>query len=437
MTILLVNPRTNRAGVSVDFRREPPNGLLTLASALEIAGYSVQLLDLEQIANPREELRDQLEGIEVIGLTFLTSTFPLAVDLARVCQEHAPHLPLLAGGPHASFSPQECFDNMPNLAAVVIGEGELQIAQLVEHLTGGGMEKQIDSLGTIPGIAYPVENGAITTTPPPPPVDLKSLPLPARHLLTSDYDIATVIVNRGCPNKCSFCSRQSLFRTVRVRPVASVLEELLQIQSLPNYRYANLYDNVNTYPDFLPALCSGMQRLHFSLPWGAEIRIDHLTPNLAGQMRSANCAGIATGVEAANDALLRENGKMQKIKNVRKGLEVAVAADLTVQAYFVLGLPGETLETFQQTITFIESSPLRPGRDMVNFFPATPYPGSRLAEQREDICWTLLNSNYEQWDCYHLVLCPSSLKAEELGSLYAEAEAFEKRFNGESIPAQL
>src|SRR5271157_5967401 len=134
MNILLVNPRTNRSGASVDFRREPPNGLLTLATALESSGHLVRVLDLEQVANPREVLRDHLEAVDVIGMTFLTSTFPLAVELAEVCREHAPGLPIIAGGPHASFSPQECFGNMPNLAAVVIGEGELQIAQLIEHL---------------------------------------------------------------------------------------------------------------------------------------------------------------------------------------------------------------------------------------------------------------------------------------------------------------
>jgi radical SAM superfamily enzyme YgiQ (UPF0313 family) len=386
---------------------------------------------------PREQIVEALEGTDLVGLTFLTSTFPLAAEIADVCRENAPQLPVVAGGPHASFAPQECFDRMPNLVAVVIGEGEMQFALLVNALVSGKAGQPTPNLGDIPGIAFQSSVAGLSITQVPPPVDVGTLPLPARHLLAPTYDVATVIVNRGCPNQCSFCSRQALFRTVRVRPVTHVLEELSQIQSLPNYQYINLYDNVNMYPDFLPTLCDGMQKYHISLPWGAEIRIDHLKASLAEKMKASRCAGIATGVETANDALLRANGKVQKIAQVRRGLEIAVAADLTVQAYFVLGLPGETVNTFQETLSFIETSPLRPGRDMVNFFPATPYPGSRLVEQKDLLGWTLLNSDYSLWDCHHLVMCPPSLTLEELEPLFAEAQAFEKQFNGEKLPSPL
>ncbi len=431
MTIALVNPHTSRFNAKENFLREPPSGLLLLAAVLENAGYSVEIQDLEILPDYRTALQYEPEDVQFIGLTFLTPTFPLAVDIARFVAEQNPNVRLIAGGPHASFMPEECFQEMPNLSAVVVGEGETQVVELAHLLANSKSGILIDGLAGVAGIVYKNARGKLVQTPFPPPVNVNELPIPARHLLTSDYNIATVIVNRGCPNQCSFCTRQALFRTVRVRSVANIMVELLQIQAMPNYQYVNFYDNVNVDPKFVSELCHGMQKIKFSLPWGAELRIDRLSPSLALQMKEQHCAGVATGIETANEALLRANGKIQHISEVKQGLQAAIDANLTVQAYFVLGLPGETQETFQETLAFIESSPLRPGLDIVNFFPATPYPGSQLYTRRQDLGWTLIDSNYANWDCQHLIMYPPSLTMAELTKMVTQAEKVASKYQGQ------
>ncbi len=431
MTIVLVNSRTTRFNARENFLREPPSGLLILAAVLENAGYSVEIVDLEIAPDYKAVLRYEPQDIQFLGLTFLTPTFPLAIDIAHYIAELSPGIHFITGGPHASFMPTECFQEMPNLTAVVLGEGETQVVELARLFAASNSGSPTKDLAGIPGIAYKNSQGQIVQTAYPPPVDVNALPMPARHLLTSDYNVATVIVNRGCPNQCSFCTRQALFRSVRVRSVASVMAELLQIQGLPNYQYVNFYDNVNVDPKFMSQLCQGMQKIKFFLPWGAELRIDRLTPALANQMKDARCAGVATGIETANEQLLRANGKVQRISEVRQGLQAAIDADLTVQAYFVLGLPGETQETFQETLAFIESSPLRPGQDIVNFFPATPYPGSHLWTHREELKWSLMDSNYANWDCYHLIMNPSTLTSAELSQMTAEAGRVTRKYHGQ------
>ncbi|OLS15929.1 MAG: Radical SAM domain-containing protein [Promethearchaeota archaeon CR_4] len=433
MNITLLNPHTTRIHAKENFLREPPSGLLLLAAVLENAGYVTRIIDLETFSDAKNALQTEVETAELLGLTCLTPTFPLAIDLSNILHQQNPNLPFIIGGPHASFLPEECFQKIPNLIAVVLGEGESQVPNLVEMLTSSERGRKDSAFHDIPGIAYKNAQGVIIRTPPPARVDVNILPLPARHLLTSDYNIASVIVNRGCPNQCSFCTRQALFGTVRVRSVENVLEELLQVQALPNYEYVNLYDNVNVDPRFLPDLCNGMQKIKFRLPWGAELRIDRLTPSIAQQMKGTNCVGIASGIETANDALLRANGKIQRISEVKRGIQVAIDADLTVQAYFVLGLPGETQQTFEETLAFIESSPLRPGRDIVNFFPATPYPGSRLWTQEKELGWTLLDGNYANWDCHHIVICPSTLTTVELTKMTADAERVARKYQGQEF----
>ena len=97
---------------------------------------------------------------------------------------------------------------------------------------------------------------------------------------------------------------------------------------------------------------------------------------------------------------------------------------------FVLRFPGETRDSFAETLAFIEDSPLRPGRDIVNFFPATPYPGSRLADHQEDFGWDFLNPTYSKWDCHHVILRPPNLTMTEINELFEAAGAFEAKFNG-------
>ena len=74
----------------------------------------------------------------------------------------------------------------------------------------------------------------------PDPVDLKDVPLPARHLISMNYTVANVLVNRGCPYKCSFCVRTKLFSTVRIRELDNVLDEIDQISNYSNYKFKPL-----------------------------------------------------------------------------------------------------------------------------------------------------------------------------------------------------
>ena len=90
-------------------------------------------------------------------------------------------------------------------------------------------------------------------------IDVESLPLPARYKLTQDnffYNVANVIINRGCPNQCSFCSRTKLFKNVRIRSIDSILTEIRDIISMLSYNYINFYDNINIDKDFFKDFCN-------------------------------------------------------------------------------------------------------------------------------------------------------------------------------------
>jgi radical SAM superfamily enzyme YgiQ (UPF0313 family) len=259
----------------------------------------------------------------------------------------------------------------------------------------------------------------------PNPVEITKVPLPARHLIEA-YNVADVIVNRGCPNNCSFCSRTKLFPTVRVRPISDIMEELDHILTIPTYRFVNFYDNINLnkayFYDFLDALIERK----FPLPWGAELRADALTERQIEKMTRCNCALIATGVESAAPEVLKLNVKNQNPDRVAEGIQLLKSYGIPVQAYFVLGLPGETIDTFKQTLEYIRRLPLEKGVDHVNIFPATPYPGSDLYLKQKEYLLKIVNKNFNVYNCEEIVMETETLNYKQLSQMMDSAHKLKK-----------
>ncbi|MHA1109751.1 MAG: B12-binding domain-containing radical SAM protein [Promethearchaeota archaeon] len=468
--VALVNPRTSLQKPVAEIQpfhnyvREPPTGLMILAAILENRGYAVEIVDCSILDNPFEYLREKAKDIRMFGITCLTNTYYQAIQLAKTAKRFNPSTYVVMGGPHISFQYKEAFMEMPFLDAICIGESEKSLLTLVNlflknsvlenlydnvDLSGTensfGKSQKILSTSKLPkGIVYPEKvvldaftksvyneyqysnkKWALNNVEFPDPVDVASVPLPARHLIRA-YNVADVIINRGCPNNCSFCSRTKLFPTVRVRSVADVMEELDHVLTIPSYRFVNFYDNINLnktfYYDFLDALIERK----FRLPWGAELRADALVERQVEKMVKSNCAIIATGVESAAPEVLKLNVKNQNPEKVAEGIQLLKSYDIAVQAYFVLGLPGETKETFKQTMEYIRNLPLQRGVDKIEIFPATPYPGSDLYTKKEDFGLKILNHNYNEYDCKEIIMETESLSYKDISNMMDSAKELKK-----------
>jgi radical SAM superfamily enzyme YgiQ (UPF0313 family) len=164
------------------------------------------------------------------------------------------------------------------------------------------------------------------------------------------------------------------------------------------------------------------------IPWGCEIRVDTIEEEDAYLLREAGCQLIATGIESASVDVLRKNFKFQDPKQVMEGILNLKKYQIPIQAYFVLGLPGETEETFQETLDYINSLPLDEN-DKINYFIATPYPGSRLWDEKEQFKINIIETNFAKYDCEHLIFETKELDKIRLENLYHSAKKIEARFN--------
>ncbi|UCC21001.1 MAG: B12-binding domain-containing radical SAM protein [Promethearchaeota archaeon] len=443
--ILLINPRTSKPSeVRSQFFREPNLGLLYLAAILDLNELPVDILDLEQFIDLNEaELEsviiERIQGYRIFGITSLTNTFHLALSIARIIKSHRNENYIILGGPHVSFMYHQILKNdqkTENLIDFIcIGEAENSFLHLVEILesqilSGKNFDNYEKQINSIPGIAYINSERKLYVNQAYDNIDIGDLPLPARYKLPQEnyyYSVANIIVNRGCPNQCSFCSRQNLFKTTRIRSIDSILEEIRDIQSLQTYTHINFYDNININRKFFRYFCEMLIENKIDIPWGCELRVDTISSEEARLLKEAGCQLVATGIESANEIVLKTNFKYQDPEQVRQGIINLKEQNIAIQAYFVLGLPGETEISFYETTEYIKSLPFDKN-DELNYFIATPYPGSRLWDEKETFGINIFENDFKKYDCNHLIFETKELKRVKLEELYTKAKRIEKEY---------
>ncbi|MFX0176014.1 MAG: B12-binding domain-containing radical SAM protein [Candidatus Hodarchaeota archaeon] len=439
--ILLINPKTTKpTEIQTEFFREPNLGILYLAAVLDQNDIYIDILDLEQYQDYTKSalktlIEKKVKNYNVFGITALTNTFNFALNIAKVIKNCDPNNIIVFGGPHVSFQFEEVLNNKNIIDFICVGESEnsfLQLSKLLlEMVQNFKTYKELEQqLKKVKGIAYKNSKNQLIFTGYPEPVNLERLPLPARYKLGHEnyyYKVANIIINRGCPYQCSFCSRQKLFKKIRIRSINSILSEIQDILSMQTYNYINFYDNINIDNIFFKEFCRMFIDNNINIPWGCELRVDNISEEDAHLLKEAGCKLIATGIESASRQVLEKNLKYQEPDKAKIGIQYLKQEGISIQAYFILGLPGETQETFHKTIEFIKGLPFDEN-DKINYFLATPYPGSRLWDEQEHFKINIFEKDFTKYDCQHIIFETEELNIPILENLMLNAKEIESYF---------
>ena len=389
MRLLLVNPKSK---LPIDTRTSPPLGLAYLAAVSEAAGQEVLVYDGDVEDVSLESVTGEFAP-HVVGITANTTQITAAWRDAELVKALG-NVFVVLGGPHPTTLPEESAAK-PYVDAVVRGEGEAAWLDLLSHLeTGGGHEAGIQD--GIPGISHRGVDGEVVSGPdriPIPVDDLNAMPLPAWHLFKLDRytnlqptvdQVAgaslPILTSRGCPYRCSYCSQIGP-RRWRARSVDSVVDEwrwLVREQGAAEIGV--LDDSFNIDRQRVLDICQRLVDEGLNqVPW---IMINGIRANLAdeevlGAMKRAGCIRAAFGVESGNqDILDTVVDKHLTLEQVRSAFRAARAVGMETIGFFIVGLPGESEETMEDTIRFAcELDPV-----VANFSIATPFPGTDMYE---------------------------------------------------------
>jgi anaerobic magnesium-protoporphyrin IX monomethyl ester cyclase len=355
--------------ISANRERQPypvvPNGLACVASALAEAGHEVRFVDLCFERNPvgaasnaAREMNPSIIGVSIrnidnsdsIALRHYTPEGRAIFAALRIA---APYAKIIAGGAAFGVAPEALFRDF-GVDYAVAGDGERASVALVNALARG------EEVGSIAGLVRSVD-GIVHFTPPGEDAGLDSLPSPALHrwidLRRYERHGATIPIQtkRGCVYKCVYCTYRNVegwgYRTRDPERVADEIEELYKKAGVKNFDFVD--STFNSPPGHALEVCEAIARR--KLP--VHLDTTNFTPaaasdELLAAMRKAGFRTLGITAESASDSVLARLEKgftASKVRDVAQRVEKAGIRTLWI---FLIGGPGETKLTLQETLEF-------------------------------------------------------------------------------------
>lgn len=354
MNVLLVSPNVEKLPDPVF-----PIGAAYVAGALKQAGIECRCLDLCFEEDVETALIDALNknAPDIVGLSLRNvdnvsyphsvSYLPLYRMITTTIRRHC-HAKIVLGGSGFTLLPDAILRFL-QADYGICGEGEQTFVQLVRQLSGS---PDLMDLATEPIIRAGA--GAAANLDRLPPAD-RTLFDNERYLRRGG--MANLQTKRGCPFNCIYCTYPMIEgRKVRMRSPHSVCDE---IQSLLETGMDTLFmvDNEFNHPmDHALDVCREIQRRRLPVRWSCYANPAFISPELVDAMLAAGCTSLEFGTDAGCDAMLENMGKNFSARDIARASATCDQAGMPYCHALLLGGPGETMDTVQQSLDAIAAT---------------------------------------------------------------------------------
>lgn len=361
-----------------DIGIKPPLGLLHVAShaacktihSMNVVDAAVGDLDYDALVERICSLSP-----DVVGVTAWTDYWYPTVKTLELLKKRMPSLCTVVGGPHTLVYPRETLEQ-GCVDAVIVGDGETPFAAFLDCIADDNIRNDI------PGLHFKrfgIHFNLVCEEP-----DLNALAHPARDLLPVDkyYSVvgkgrlsSTMITSRGCPFSCVYC--KMIAQKPRMHSPDYVLEEFDRIHAL-GIREVEVYDDTFTWShERVEEICRGLIRRNYDIQWAVRDRVSNVRRETLELMKRAGCTRIHYGIESGCNEVLERIKKRITTEDARESVAMAKKIGFEVLVFFMLGLPGETMEEAGRTVEFSLKLPA----DYSLYSIATAYPGTEMYVQ--------------------------------------------------------
>ncbi len=389
MRVKLVLPRFTRSQAhsrrKINYSLWPPIGLATLA------GY-VHAGDEVWIEDENVEPLELDDSPDLVGISVAVSAARRAYEVADHYRKRGVHVAL--GGLHATAMPSEALGHADT---VFLGPAE----EAWPRFLGDFRARQ-------PRRLYRSQVRSLADQP---PVRRDSI---KRHLYLAPN---ALVVSRGCPHRCDFCSNSSFFRGGEAFYTQTADQALAEIGRLPGRHLYFLDDHIFGSKQFARALFGAMKGM--GRTWQSAATVDSaLETDLLELAVESGLRTLLVGFETISEKSLADHGKHQ---NLRCDYSEAVRrfhdAGVMVNATFVFGMDDDDESVFDRTVEWA----LEQGIETATFHILTPYPGTGLY-QRMAADGRILRRNWDLYDTAHVVFRPARMSAAALKAGYLRAQ---------------
>ncbi len=359
MRVLLIN-----ANMRQDLFAAAPIGLCYVASATKKCGHEVRVLDLcfssdpfRQISRTCESFEPEVVGLSIRNIDNVNMLHPVSYvsDAKRIANwiRRATDAALVLGGSGVSLLPGELLKEL-GADFVVVSDGETSFVRLLEAFSNH------DYAPTIPGVGYQ-HNGMFRLSPPRlgvtfPAVDPDIgswIDFSGYAKMGAGYPVQSY---RGCSHRCIYCLYPSKLQgnTIRRKSPKRVVDEIEEVLYRHQIKSFEFVDSLFNDPlDHCIAVLEEIVRR----PWRAIFSATSLSPkNLDKRFLSllwrAGFRSFHVSPESASPGMLVRYGKPFTYDDVRQASEAAAETSFKVLWFFMIGGPGETSNTVQETLDF-------------------------------------------------------------------------------------
>jgi len=362
----------------------------------------------------------------------MSTSWPVIKQVVSAIKETFPKSKIICGGTAADLH-HELLLRKLGVGIAVIGEGEFTTADLLHNL---------DDFSNVPGIAYLDENGRLVRNPPPPPHDLNDAPEPdwdsfdlteylSSALTRVGFKGLPINTSLGCPYACKFCFVPG-GRNVRHLSTDNVVDRLSRMKDRFDLDYVAFYDDILFVDkDWMWELGQKLLAADLKLMWTCNTRVDLFSEKddeLLALLRKTGLVRMSFGIETGSPKILKNMGKTGVSPDkARAALRLVRRHGIRATASMLLGFPGETRDTIQESVDFCKEPLLSPNFYLLQPFPGTDVYDKYVREMYDEEAYLDLISDYREGEKLHINL--TEIPTAELMELRDRAEAEIKKFH--------
>ena len=334
--------------------------VLYLGSYLTKRGFTFDYVNLFHLE--KEKLKEKLaQDVLSVAITTTLYVSPAPIlEIISFIKQHNEKVKIIVGGPYIDnqaklASPkalQQVFKYIGADFYVISAEGEASLVKILEALKAGA------GFDAIENIAYPQGRGFVLTKK---AAESNSL---AENMV--DYtlfpreefgEFVSLRTAKSCPFACSFCAFPDRAGAYQYLDVACVEAELNHIRDIGGITTLTFLDDTFNVPKArFKEILRMMIKNNYGFKWNSFYRSDQGDAEAIDLMAQAGCEGVFLGIESGSDTILKNMNKTAKRKHYLEAIPLLKQAGITAHGNIIIGFPGETTSTVQETIDFIEEA---------------------------------------------------------------------------------
>lgn len=331
-----------------------------LGTYLHRKGFSYDYINCLQ--DEEEQLVQKLEreNIRLIAVTTTLYVSPVPIiEIIRFIRKHNRTAKIVVGGPFVATQVRSqehsvleyLFQSMDADYYVYSAQGEAALVKLLETLKNNG------PLDEVPNLYYKTKDGYCVTR-----IIREDNPLSENMV---NWELFSSRVERhvgvrtsiSCPFSCAFCSFPGHAGKHQAVSVDELEQELNALNRIPSVKSVNFIDDTFNIPvKRFKEILRMMIRNNYRFGWNAHFRCQFADEETVLLMKESKCEGVFLGLESGNNAILQNMNKKATVEKFLEGIALLKKHDILTFASFIVGFPGETPDTVQDSIRLIEQS---------------------------------------------------------------------------------